>query len=80
MTDGAGPKIVSTDCIAWSTKASGKPEGGADSKPVFVKKGTAVVVQSVSIDVPPRSLIVRTTGEGAERTLEIRERFLSETT
>lgn len=76
MSDAPDTRIVSTDCVAWSTKANGKPEGGADSKPVDVKQGTVVAVQSVNVDVEPRSLLVRGTIDGAERLVEIREAFL----
>ncbi len=76
MTDVTDTRIVKEDCTAWSTKANGKPDGGADSKPIAVRKGTVVTVQGVNIDVEPRSLLVRATVDGVERGLEIRERFL----
>jgi hypothetical protein len=76
MADETDTRIVNADCVAWSTKASGKPEGGADSKPVDVREGTVVVVQGISVETEPRSLLVRATLGGAERVLEIRERLL----
>lgn len=79
MTDAPDNRVVTMDCVAWSTKGSGKPEGGADSKPVDVRKGTVVTVYGISVEVEPRSLLVRFTADGAERSVEIRERFLEKT-
>jgi hypothetical protein len=75
MSDSPDTRTVTVDCVAWSTKASGKPDGGASSKPVDVANGTVVTVKAVSVEVEPRSLVVREVG-GAERVFEIRERFL----
>ena len=76
MSDAPDTRIVTEACVAWSTKASGKPEGGAASVPVDVAKDTVVVVQGISVETEPRSLIVRGNIGGTERILEIRERFL----
>lgn len=80
MSDGADTRTVNVDCVAWSTKGNGKPDGGADSKPVQVPKDTVVSVYGVSVETEPRSLLVRATIDAAERTLEIRESFLSKAT
>lgn len=80
MSDAADTRIVITDCVAWATKGNGKPEGGADSKPVEVKKDTVVTVYGVSVETEPRSLLVRMKTEEGERSVEIRERFLGKTT
>lgn len=77
MSDAADTRVVTTDCVAWSTKASGKPEGGADSKPVDVKKDTVVTVYGVSVETEPRALLVRMNVDGAERSIEIREHYLT---
>lgn len=76
MADAPDTRIVTQACVAWSTKASGKPEGGAGSTPVDVAKDTVVVVEGISVETEPRSLIVRGNIGGAERLVEIRERFL----
>jgi hypothetical protein len=80
MSDAADTRIVKTACVAWSTKANGKPEGGGDSKPVDIAKDTVVTVYGVSVEVEPRSLLVRMTSNGAERSIEIRESFLAKPT
>jgi hypothetical protein len=81
MSESPDTRIVTADCVGWSTKGSGKPDGGGDSKPVPVAKGTVVVVYGVSVDVEPKSLLVQITSGSAEaepgRKLEIRERFLA---
>lgn len=77
MSEAPDTRVVRADCTAWSTKGNGKPDGGGDSKPVPVAAGTRVSVYGVSVDVEPRSLLVRVASEdGTGRTLEIRERFL----
>jgi hypothetical protein len=80
MRDAPDTRIVTTACVAWSTKNNGKPEGGADSKPVDVPKDAVVTVYGVSVEVEPRSLLVRLTTETGERSLEIRESFLAKAT
>lgn len=77
MSEAPDTRIVKEDCVAWSTKNNGKPEGGGDSKPVDVRKDTVVTVYGVSVDTDPRSLLVRMASEGGERSIEIRERFLA---
>lgn len=77
MSEAEDRRVVSADCVAWSTKGSGKPDGGGSSKPVAIAKDTVVVVQGVSVEVEPRSLLVRGTIDGTERVVEIRERFLT---
>lgn len=82
MSDAPDTRIVKTACVGWSTKGNGKPEGGGDSKPVDVPKDAVLTVYGVSVEVEPRSLLVRvreTTGAG-ERSLEIRESFLAKPT
>ena len=76
MSDVPDTRVVRHDCTAWSTKANGKPEGGADSRPVEVRKDTVVTVYGVSVETEPRSLLVKTTPDAGERSLEIRESFL----
>jgi hypothetical protein len=80
MSDAPDTRIVTSDCVAWSTKGNGKPEGGADSKPVDVRKDTVVTVYGVSVETEPRSLLVRMQTESGERSIEIRERFLHKPT
>jgi hypothetical protein len=80
MSDAPDTRIVKTACVAWSTKGNGKPEGGGDSKPVDVPKDTLVTVYGVSVEVEPRSLLVRMTTEAGERSIEIRESVLSKAT
>ena len=80
MSDGADTRIVNVDCVAWSTKGNGKPDGGGDSKPIDVRKDTVVTVYGVSVETEPRSLLVRANTDAGERTLEIRESFLSKST
>ena len=76
MSDVAETRIVKVDCVGWSTKGNGKPDGGADSKPVEVRKDTVVTVYGVSVETEPRSLLVRMAESSGERSIEIRERFL----
>lgn len=76
MSDAVDTRVVQIDCVAWSTKGNGKPEGGGDSKPVDVKKDTVVTVYGISVETEPRSLLVRTKTDAGERSLEIRESFL----
>jgi hypothetical protein len=76
----ADTRIVTTSCVAWSTRSNGKPEGGADSKPVDMRKDTVVTVYGVSVEVEPRSLLVRFKDESGERSVEIRERYLAKPT
>lgn len=80
MSEAPDTRIVTADCVGWSTKGNGKPDGGGDSKPVPVARGTVVVVYGVSVDVEPRSLLVQVTAGAGEaeagKKLEIRERFL----
>ncbi len=77
MSEEVDTRIVKADCLAWVTKNNGKPEGGGDSKPVEVKKDTVVTVYGVSVEVEPRSLLVKAKTESSERSLEIRESFLA---
>jgi hypothetical protein len=77
MTEAPDTRVVIRDCVAWSTKANGKPDGGADSKPVDVQKDTVVVVEGVSLEIAPRTLLVRGSIGGAERLVEIREQLLA---
>jgi hypothetical protein len=81
MSETPDTRIVTADCVGWSTKGNGKPDGGGDSKPVAVAEGTVVVVYGVSVDVEPKSLLVQITSGSAPaepgRKLEIRERFLA---
>lgn len=79
MSD-ADTRVVTKDCVAWSTKGNGKPDGGGDSKPVDVKKDTVVTVYGVSVETEPRSLLVRMQVDGGERSVEIRERYLEKPT
>jgi hypothetical protein len=76
MSDAPDTRIVKTDCVAWSTKNNGKPEGGGDSRPVDVPKDAVVTVYGVSVEVEPRSLLVKMKTETGERSIEIRESFL----
>lgn len=80
MSDAPDTRIVTEHCVGWSTKASGKPDGGGDSRPVDVAKDTVVVVHAVSVETEPRSLVVRGNIGGSERFVEIRERFLQKAT
>jgi hypothetical protein len=80
MSETPDTRIVISNCVAWSTKANGKPDGGADSTPVDVRKDTVVVVEGVGVEIEPRSLLVRATLGNVERRLEIREHFLAKPT